>query len=380
MNDYLIIGADAAGLSAAVQIRRKRPQAGLRVINKGRTISYGACGIPYVISGDVASAEKLIHYTPEKMEKERGIKVEVLREAVDINPEAKYVEVKNLETGVIGREKYGRLLIATGATPRRLPFLDDGAEGVFHLHDMEDLGRILAFMNEKSPKTAAVIGAGNIGLELAEALRAREMQVMMIDILKTPIATWPSLVREAVLREMRIRGVRFAGGVKIAETVRRGEKFALRADTDDFEADVIFSVVGVRPAVDFCGGKSRRSTTERFSRMRFAGPRPTMFMRRETAPPSATEFWIGPFGCRSDRRPTRRAASRGSTWPGEASHIPESSALRFLNFSGFRWPGRGSESMRLRLPGSTPSPFLPPPEASPDITPAPGRLKLKSSV
>ena len=255
MNDFLIIGADAAGLSAAVQIRRKRTQAGLKVINKGRTISYGACGIPYVISGDVAAPDKLIHYTPETMEKERGIKVEILREAVGIDPEAKYVEVKNLETGEVNRETYGRLLIATGATPRRLPFLDYAAEGVFHLHDMDDLGRILAFMNEKRPRTAAVIGAGNIGLELAEALRARDMNVVMIDILETPIATWPSLVREAVLREMRSRGVRFAGGAKIEETVRRGSGFALRSNKGDFEADVIFSVVGVRPAVEFCGGK-----------------------------------------------------------------------------------------------------------------------------
>lgn len=255
MSDFLIVGADAAGLSAAVQIRRKNPRASLKVISKGRTISYGACGIPYVISGDVASADKLIHYTPERMEKERGIKVEILREAVGIDLEAGDVEVKNLENGDIMREKFGRLLIATGATPRRLPFLDYEAEGVFNLHDMDDLGRILAFMNERRPRTAAVVGAGNIGLELTEALRVRDMEVVLIDILETPVSTWPSLVREAVLREMRSRGVRFAGGAGIEETVRRGSGFALRSNKGDFEADVIFSVVGVRPAVEFCGGK-----------------------------------------------------------------------------------------------------------------------------
>jgi len=66
--DFFIIGADAACLSATVQIKRSKPQATLKVINKGKTISYGACGIPYVISGDISSAQKLIHFTPESLQ------------------------------------------------------------------------------------------------------------------------------------------------------------------------------------------------------------------------------------------------------------------------------------------------------------------------
>ncbi|MFC2157813.1 pyridine nucleotide-disulfide oxidoreductase, partial [Acidobacteriota bacterium] len=72
MIDFYIIGADAAGLSAAIQIKRKIPQASIKVINKGTYISYGACGIPFVIGGDIDSPEKLIHFTPESFEKLRG--------------------------------------------------------------------------------------------------------------------------------------------------------------------------------------------------------------------------------------------------------------------------------------------------------------------
>jgi hypothetical protein len=75
--DFFVIGADAAGLSAAVQIRRLKPQASIRIVNKGRFISYAACGIPYVIAGEIAPYQKLIHFTPESFKKARGLAVDI---------------------------------------------------------------------------------------------------------------------------------------------------------------------------------------------------------------------------------------------------------------------------------------------------------------
>ena len=129
MWDYLIIGADAAGLSAAVQVKRKHPQAKIKVINKGSVISYGACGIPYVISGEIATPQKLIHFTPESFEKMRGVSVEILREAIALYPQEHEVEIKNLETAEVYREGYQKLLIATGASPKKLPFIDYTLKG-----------------------------------------------------------------------------------------------------------------------------------------------------------------------------------------------------------------------------------------------------------
>ena len=186
MVDFLILGADAAGLSAAVQIKRKLPQASIQVISKGKYISYGACGIPYVISGDIADALKLVHFTPESFEKSRGVPVKTGHEAVDVFPEERTVEIKNLSSGELYRESYGKLLLGTGAQARSLPFIDSGLDGVFELHTIEDLDKVKAYLDKKKPQRAGIIGAGNIGLELSEALHRRGMEVLLFDVFPEP--------------------------------------------------------------------------------------------------------------------------------------------------------------------------------------------------
>jgi NADPH-dependent 2,4-dienoyl-CoA reductase/sulfur reductase-like enzyme len=255
MTDYLIIGADAAGLSAAVQIKRLHPQASLKVINKGRFISYGACGIPYVISREIDSAGKLIHFTPESFQAQRGIGVEIQKEATAIFPQDHAVEVKNLETGETYREAYGKLLIATGAQPHRLKFLDYGQEGIFNLHDIEDLNRILDFLQEYQPKTAALIGAGNIGLELTEALHGRGVKILLFDVLDSPAATWPVPVRRTVSDKLAEKGVLFKGKTAVLSVQKKGGEFILETEKENYRADLIFSLVGTKPATDFCENK-----------------------------------------------------------------------------------------------------------------------------
>jgi len=257
MTDYLIIGADAAGLSAAVQIKREDPDACLKVINKGSIISYAACGIPYVISGDVESIEKLIHFTPETIEKKRGILVEVQKQAIRLFPEEKSVEVKNLKTEETYREKYDKLLIATGAVPNKLPFIDYEEEGIFNLNDLEDLKEILRYIKNHQPKRAAIIGAGNIGLELLEGLNSTGIEVHVFEMFPEPAMVWPPLIREAVKRKIKEKGVRFSGEASVKEVRKTGKGFALSTKKGSHEFDMVFSVVGTKPATDFCKDKIR---------------------------------------------------------------------------------------------------------------------------
>jgi NADPH-dependent 2,4-dienoyl-CoA reductase/sulfur reductase-like enzyme len=252
MTDYLIIGADAAGLSAAVQIKRRLPSAAVKVINRGRIISYGACGIPYVLSGDITAPHDLVHFTPAGFEKARGVPVAVLHEAKAVSPKDHAVTVKNLQTGKTYRESYKKLLIATGADPRRLPFIDYGIEGIFNLHTIEDLERVMAFFEARQPKSAAVIGAGNIGIEIAEALHKRNVAVQMFEVFPEPAFQWPSLIRKAVAGKIREKGLRFYGGTALRSVEKRDEGFVLRTDTQEFTAEAVFSVVGTAPATAFC--------------------------------------------------------------------------------------------------------------------------------
>ncbi len=253
MADYLIIGADAAGLSAAVQIKRRQPQASIKVINKGRIISYGACGIPYVLSGDIASAADLIHFTPESFENQRGIPVIINREATAVFPEEYSVEVKNLETGQTSRETYKKLLIATGAHPHSLPVIDTAQDGIFSLHTIEDLRRILDFLQDKKPGTAAVIGAGNIGLELVEALHRRGIKILLFDIAETPASVWPPSIRRAIVGKLKEKEIFFSGKTTVNAVERKGRSFVLETSSGQYSADILFSVVGTRPSTEFCG-------------------------------------------------------------------------------------------------------------------------------
>jgi NADPH-dependent 2,4-dienoyl-CoA reductase/sulfur reductase-like enzyme len=253
--EYCIIGADAAGLSAAVQIKRLQPQASLKVINKGRFISYGACGIPYVISGEIDSPEKLLHFTPESFAKKRGIEVQTGKEAVALHGADHIIEVKDLETGKISSEEYVKLLVATGASPYRLPFIDYGEDGVFHVHTIDDLTRILAFLEKTKPQTAAIIGAGNIGLELAEALKKRGLDVLILELLAEPAAIWPARIRRTVVKKIEEKGVWLHTGTAVKKVEKTGSVFVIETDGRRFEADAIFSVVGTAPATQFCRGE-----------------------------------------------------------------------------------------------------------------------------
>jgi NADPH-dependent 2,4-dienoyl-CoA reductase/sulfur reductase-like enzyme len=255
MADYLIIGADAAGLSAAVQIKRKKPQAVIKVINKGKIISYGACGIPYVLSGDIESPDKLIHFTPESFERNRGIHVDINMEAVALLPQKHQVQIKDLTTSEVTTTEYGKLLIGTGAVPVKLPFLDYDMDGIFNLHTVEDLQGVLAFINENKPKRAIVIGAGNVGLELVEALDKLGMDILLFDVKDKPVAHWPKVVQEATQNKMAEKGIPFYAKTAVESVSRTGSVLKAVAGGIEYEADILFSVVGTRPATDFCRDK-----------------------------------------------------------------------------------------------------------------------------
>ncbi|MEW5901671.1 MAG: FAD-dependent oxidoreductase, partial [Acidobacteriota bacterium] len=241
--------------SAAVQVKRQKPEASLRVINKGKIISYGACGIPYALSGEISSPQKLIHFTPESFEKMRGVAVETGREAVALDPGDRVIEVKNLESGEILREEYEKLLIATGAAPLLLSCLDYQEEGIFSVHAIDDLTRILRFLENRGPHQAAIIGAGNIGLEVAEALKTRGMEVAMVELYPDPARFWPPLIRKAVLEKLEEKGVRFFPNTEVKSVTRTRSGFLLEGEGKSLEADVVFCVIGTAPATQFCRGK-----------------------------------------------------------------------------------------------------------------------------
>jgi NADPH-dependent 2,4-dienoyl-CoA reductase/sulfur reductase-like enzyme len=172
----LVIGGVAAGLSAAARARRIDPSLEIIVLEKGADISYGACGLPYYLEGRVRRPEQLIAHTPEYFHKERSIAVRTGARVVSISHPRREIALDNAE-----RVRYDRLVIATGARPRTTDFEAATLPHVFTLHTLADAERLKAFLRDKQPKQAVVIGAGYIGLEAADALRRNGLAVTVVE-------------------------------------------------------------------------------------------------------------------------------------------------------------------------------------------------------
>ncbi|MEK7409544.1 MAG: FAD-dependent oxidoreductase [Acidobacteriota bacterium] len=172
----VIIGGVAAGMSAAARARRLDKALEVVVLERGPAVSYGACGLPYYLSGRVKSLDELVVYTPEYFRRERNITVRTGAEVAAISHPQRQVALAGGE-----RLHYDRLVIATGARPDRRAIEGAGLPHVFALHTLEDGRRLREFLDRQRPRRAAVIGAGYIGLEIADALRSSGLEVTVFE-------------------------------------------------------------------------------------------------------------------------------------------------------------------------------------------------------
>ena len=169
MEKIVIIGGNAAGLTAASRAKRLDPRLDITVVEQGPAISYSTCGIPYFLAKMVA-ADDLISYTPESFEKERGIKVHVNTRIDEIAPSRKRVTGTRCDTGEHVEFSYDRLLIATGVKPKIPDIPGTSLKRVFTLTNLEDALRISEVLGPA--QRVAIIGAGYVGLEMAESLHS----------------------------------------------------------------------------------------------------------------------------------------------------------------------------------------------------------------
>lgn len=172
----LVIGGVAAGLSAASRARRLDKNLEIIVLEKGATISYAACGLPYLIEGRVQDPKELIVYTPDYFARRRNITVRTRAEVVAIQHSRREVVLAGGE-----RIHYDKLVVATGARPDRRLLAGRNLPNIFTLHTLDDALRLREFLAARRPRRAAVIGAGYIGLEAAEALRTQGLRVTVFE-------------------------------------------------------------------------------------------------------------------------------------------------------------------------------------------------------
>lgn len=246
----LIIGGVAAGLAAAMQARRTAPALDIHVLEKTSDISYGACGLPYVISGLIPALERLVIHTPEYFREQHNINIHLRTEASEILPARSIVRVR---TGEEQRElNYTSLVLATGAAAVCPPLPGHELAGVFVLRQLRDGRRLLQFIEETRPRAAVIVGAGYIGLEMAEAFRARGLDTTIIEASDKVMSTLGGHLRDRVVDELRECGVEVVLGERVAAFEGR-EAGVERVFTESgrvFEAQIVVIGVGVRPAVE----------------------------------------------------------------------------------------------------------------------------------
>jgi len=248
----VVVGGDAAGMSAAATAKRRAGDA-LDVVVVERTgwTSYSACGIPYWVAGDVDGPDGLVARTPEQ-HREKGIDARVGIEAVSVDPAEQAVTVRPCDGGPEERLGYDHLLLATGAQPVRpdVPGADaDGVHGIQTLDDGCRLLQTLESLDDSRPRRAVVVGGGYIGVEMAEVCLRRGLATTLVDLADEPMSTidpdLATLVRTAML-DMGIDVVMGAGAEGF-DTDDTGRVRAVRAGGRTYDADVVVLGLGVQP-------------------------------------------------------------------------------------------------------------------------------------
>ncbi|MDR5671736.1 FAD-dependent oxidoreductase [Halalkaliarchaeum sp. AArc-GB] len=214
-NPVVIVGGDAAGMSAASKLKRERPDREVIVFEKGDWVSYGACGLPYYIKGEVESLDDLVSIPPEKFRSERGIDLRTNHEVIEIDPDDRTVTVEPLgnedtETFV---QPYGELLIATGARAVEPPFSGMDLDGVFTLHEMDAAREIRTYLgletgDEPDHDAVAIVGGGYVGIEMAEAFAHHGLGVHLFEMLPHVLQPFGSDAAEVVEDHLREQGIR----------------------------------------------------------------------------------------------------------------------------------------------------------------------------
>ncbi|NLE47369.1 MAG: FAD-dependent oxidoreductase [Sandaracinaceae bacterium] len=244
----VVIGGVAAGMSAASQAKRRMPGAEVIVIERGPFISYGACGMPYNLEDPSREMEDLVVLTPEVARKKRGIDVRTKSEVLAIDTERKRVRYREDGSEVEEELHYDRLIIATGARPVVPPFPGTDLPGVFLLRELDDGIAIKRFVAEKNVKKAIIVGGGYIGLEMADGLRGRGVEVHIIEMRDRVAAGFSAKPAELAAEELERHGVGLSLETRV-EAIESSADHRLRVKTDkgDFEGDMVLLSIGIRP-------------------------------------------------------------------------------------------------------------------------------------
>lgn len=243
----VIVGGVAGGATAATRLRRLNEHVQITVFERSGYISYANCGLPYYIGGVIEDKEELTLQTPESIWDRFRIDMKVHHEVTDIDTSQKTVTVHNLDSGKVYEESYDKLILSPGAKPvmPNLPGMDN--EKLFTLRTVEDTLKIRAFVEERKPKTAVMVGGGFIGLEVAENLCDLGVKVTVVQRPKQLMNTLDYDMAALVHNKLRSKGISLKLGGDVIGFEEKEQLQILLKDDEPVSADMVLMAIGVSP-------------------------------------------------------------------------------------------------------------------------------------
>jgi NADPH-dependent 2,4-dienoyl-CoA reductase/sulfur reductase-like enzyme len=247
----LIVGGLAAGPSAAAKAIRINPNAEVILFESGDSVSYGICEAPYAISGLIRDEEKLVVFKPEQLSHEKGIQVKTLHHVERILPSKHKIIVRDLSNQTTSEYAYDKLILATGAIPRRLNVEGENGRNVFYLRSRDDTRNIINYIKAETPKRVSIIGAGYIGLEMAEALSQKGLDITIIQQHNLPLSSYEQITREQVLNELVKNNVQLKLNAHTESLLQNKDSrvYYVLTDKGPIEADLVIVAIGAIPNV-----------------------------------------------------------------------------------------------------------------------------------
>jgi len=248
MSKTVIIGGVAGGATCAARLRRLDETAEIIVLERGEHISYANCGLPYYAGDVIKSRSALLLQTPEGMKSKYNIDVRVRNEVTAINKEAKTISVRRADTGEVYEESYDNLVISTGSSPVRPPIPGIDSPRIQTVWTVEDSDRIKSLIQDRHIESAAVIGGGFIGLEMAENLRHAGLRVSIVEMLDQVMAPLDIEMAQMLHETIRENGVDLHLGDGVSSFADKGDKVSITLNSGaTVTADLVILSIGVKP-------------------------------------------------------------------------------------------------------------------------------------
>ncbi len=245
---YVIVGGVAGGATAVARLRRLDEKSDIVMFERGEHISYANCGLPYYLGGVISERENLFVQTPQKFHEYFNVDVRVHTEVVEIDRAHKRVQWLKHPGGQTGWEHYDKLLLSPGAEPVKPPTVGTDTPGIYTLRNVVDTDRIYQYIAQRKPRRAIIVGAGFIGLEVAENLHHRGIFTTIVEMASQVMVMLDFEMASLIHQHLKSKGVEFYLGDGVSSIQQGDDQHTLTLTSGKkLETDLIIFSVGVRP-------------------------------------------------------------------------------------------------------------------------------------